>query len=525
MTGHSHYVMCATFHPDDTLIASASLDQTVRVWDFSKLKDKTQQNQGTTKSKEIFGGAEVEVKHILEGHDRGVNWVSFHPTMRIVASAADDKSIKLWRLSGNKHWEMDTMKGHSNNVSCVIFHPRLEILLSNSEDKTMRLWDLNRRVQIQQTRRDTDRYWILAAHPTLNYFAAGYDNGMMVFKLERERHSSVRQGSNIFFVKNKNLYTYDLSSKEQTLLSAVNTNGKQVLLNQPKSIYYNTFNQSSHQIILNFDDQKGSETNTSCFIIYDFSKDLAHVNCTLEKRGDNTLGSVFISKDKMCVLDMNREVAVCNLDGGNIKKVQMHRKGLNKIDMIYPAPLGKIIVHGDDALFMYDLAAKKVLHEITLPEGTVVKQLHWSSNFSHLVVITSTSIMMLTKSFEVLNQLKEAAKVKSGCFDENNTFIYSTSTHLKYMFSSECRTTGTFKSIEHPVYVAFFMKNQVFALSRSGNLETIEVNNTDYLFKMALQKKNLLEVKEILSKGSLCGHTIVNYLKEQGHSEIALFFE
>jgi hypothetical protein len=54
----------------------------------------------------------------------------------------------------------------------------------------------------------------------------------------------------------------------------------------------------------------------------------------------------------------------------------------------------------------------------------------------------------------------------------------------------------------------------VFALSRSGAMETIEVNNTDYLFKMALQKKNLLEVKEILSKGSLCGHTIVNYLKE-----------
>ena len=35
--------------------------------------------------------------------------------MRIVASCADDKTIKLWRLSGNKHWEMYTMKGHGNN--------------------------------------------------------------------------------------------------------------------------------------------------------------------------------------------------------------------------------------------------------------------------------------------------------------------------------------------------------------------------------------------------------------------------
>jgi coatomer protein complex subunit alpha (xenin) len=64
--------------------------------------------------------------------------------MNIVASAADDKLIKLWRLSGSKHWEMHTLKGHQNNVSCVMFHPRLEILISNSEDKTLRLWDLNR---------------------------------------------------------------------------------------------------------------------------------------------------------------------------------------------------------------------------------------------------------------------------------------------------------------------------------------------------------------------------------------------
>ena len=153
------------------------------------------------------------MKHILEGHEKGVNWVTFHPTMKIIASAADDKTIKLWRLSGNKHWEMDTLKGHTNNVSCVMFHPRMEILLSNSEDRTMRFWDMNRRVQIHQTRKDTDRYWILAAHPTLNYCASGFDNGMNVFKLEKERYASVRVGSAILFVKNKQLYSYDLSNQ------------------------------------------------------------------------------------------------------------------------------------------------------------------------------------------------------------------------------------------------------------------------------------------------------------------------
>jgi WD40 repeat protein len=35
ITGHNHYVMCAQFHPSEDLIVSASLDQTVRVWDIS----------------------------------------------------------------------------------------------------------------------------------------------------------------------------------------------------------------------------------------------------------------------------------------------------------------------------------------------------------------------------------------------------------------------------------------------------------------------------------------------------------
>jgi coatomer protein complex subunit alpha (xenin) len=33
--------MCAQFHPKEDLVISASLDQTVRVWDFSGLRKKT----------------------------------------------------------------------------------------------------------------------------------------------------------------------------------------------------------------------------------------------------------------------------------------------------------------------------------------------------------------------------------------------------------------------------------------------------------------------------------------------------
>ena len=35
-----------------------------------------------------------------QGHDRGVNWVAFHPTMPLIVSAADDRQVKLWRMNG-----------------------------------------------------------------------------------------------------------------------------------------------------------------------------------------------------------------------------------------------------------------------------------------------------------------------------------------------------------------------------------------------------------------------------------------
>lgn len=63
-------------------------------------------------------------------------------------------------------------------------------------------------------------------------------------------------------------------------------------------------------------------------------------------------------------------------------------------------------------------------------------------------------ILIVNKNLEVQNSQRENSKIKTGCFDENQAFVYSTSTHIKYMFL-EGKTSGTFKSIDEPVYVSF----------------------------------------------------------------------
>ena len=83
----------------------------------------------------------------------GVNWASFHPTLPLVVSGADDRVIKLWRMNETKAWEVDTLRGHKNNVSSVLFHPRMEVIVSNSEDKSIRVWDISKRKSIQSTKK------------------------------------------------------------------------------------------------------------------------------------------------------------------------------------------------------------------------------------------------------------------------------------------------------------------------------------------------------------------------------------
>jgi len=516
LTGHNHYVMCAQFHPSDDYIVSASLDQSVRVWDISGLRKKNvapgpegfhSQLQRSTGTPDLFGQTDGVVKHVLEGHDRGVNWASFHPSLPLIVSGADDRQIKLWRMNESKAWEVDTCRGHYNNVSSVIFHPKQELIVSNSEDKSIRVWDMSKRTCLHTFRREHDRYWVIASHPSLSLFAAGHDNGMIIFKLERERPAYAVYGNFLFYVKEKLLRRLDFTTSKDVAVMTLRSANK-----TPFTCM--SYNPAENSVLLTT--KVSSNLENSSYDLYFVPKDVSEGSNpdAPEGRRSSGLAAIWVARNRFAVLDRNHTILIKNLKNEITKKIQ-----LTNCEELFYAGTGNLLVKEGDQVTLYDVQQKRTLASVRIPKARYVI---WSNDMAFVAILAKHQILICDRKLDQLCSISENIRVKSGSWDDSNVFVYTTSNHIKYALTNGDH--GIIRTLDLPVYVTKIKGNMVYCLDREIRPRIMNIDATEYKFKLALINRKYDEVLHMVRNAVLIGQSIISYLQKKGYPEVALHF-
>lgn len=504
LTGHSHYVMSALFHPKEDLVVSASMDQTVRVWDISGLRKSTPNTApGTFDTFDTFS----TVKYVLEGHDRGVNYAMFHPTLPLIISAADDRQIKLWRMSETKAWEVDACRGHFNNVSNAVFHPKHELIVSCGEDKTVRVWDLAKRSAVQTFRREHDRFWVLAAHPELNLFAAGHDNGLIVFKLERERPAFSLHGDMVYYVRDKYVRSYDINTGADIGLLSVRKFGSPYV--PPRTL---SFNPAERSVILTISSDNG------IFELAGLPKDAVGEvkDSSVDGKRGTGQSAIFVARNRFAILNKTTQlIEVRDLSNSIVKSI----KPPVQTNEIFYGGTASLILSSTSSVVLYDIQQQRTIAEINSPP---VKYVVWSADGAQVALLSKHTITIASKNFAANTLIHETIRIKSGAWDDAGVFVYSTLNHVKYCLPQGDH--GVICTLDNPVYLTRVKGKTVHCLDRSARPRTITIDPTEYRFKLALIRNNYDEVLHLIRTSNLLGQSIIAYLQQKGFPEIALHF-
>lgn len=146
----------------------------------------------------------------------------------------------------------------------------------------------------------------------------------------------------------------------------------------------------------------------------------------------------------------------------------------------------------------------------------------WSKNMEYAALLSKHTLTLISKRLEILCSVQESTRVKSGAWDDNGVFVYTTSNHIKYALTAG--DNGIIRTLDLPLYILAIRGSNLFCLNRDAAPVEVAIDPTEYRFKLALINRRYDEVLNMVRNANLVGQSIIAYLQKKGYPEVALHF-
>ncbi len=338
------------------------------------------------------------------GHESGVYCVVFHPSGKIIASASNDATIRLWNLQGQQIQQ--PFYRHQNAVQAIAFSLDGDKIISGGIDGTLCLWDLQGNLIWQNIHGNSGKIFtgvqgvVCIAFGQEIIASGGSDGIVCLWNLQGEMIAQISPEEKLHNLQDTSItsLTFNL---DRNKLAVAYRNGWVQILDLKGNRFSEPFKVDGGSPIIAFSPYREQIISGGTELIlrlWDFQGNKIAESTTPIPPGENSIYSLAFSPDGQTIISGDG-YGVRLWKHSDYKLIQVAEFGETSAASVAFSPNGKTIISGsfDNTLRLWHLDSIGVGIPIKEDEGSLTKVI-FSRDGSKVITISGYHIKSLILS-------------------------------------------------------------------------------------------------------------------------------